>query len=97
VTFILESRFECWAERRFVDGIVICMAGKIDLLTVPLLESAMRDQLNGSSRGDIVEVDLAGVVLLFARGIAPWSLLPDQLRRREWCSGSGPAIRPPVV
>jgi hypothetical protein len=30
----------------------------------------MRDQLNGWSRGNIVEVDLAGVVLLSARGIS---------------------------
>jgi anti-anti-sigma factor len=66
----VESRFECWAERRFVGGIVICVAGEIDLLTVPLLVSAVHDQLNGSSRGDTIEVDLAEVVLLSARGIS---------------------------
>ena len=70
MTFVLESRFECWAERRSVDGIVVCVAGEIDILTVPLLESALHDQLNGSSRGGTVEVDLANVVLLSARGIS---------------------------
>ena len=44
-------------------------SGEIDLLTVPVLESAMDDQLNGSSHGSTVEVDLA-VVFLSARGIS---------------------------
>jgi anti-sigma B factor antagonist len=71
VTAVLESRFECRAERRsFGGGVIICVAGEIDLLTAPVLESALDDQLNGSSQGGAVEVDLADVAFLSARGIS---------------------------
>jgi anti-anti-sigma factor len=69
VAAVFESRLECRAERRSFGGVVICVAGEIDLLTAPVLESVL-DQLNGSSQGCTVEVDLADVVFLSARGIS---------------------------
>jgi len=79
---VFNSRFKCRAERRSF-GVVICVAGEVDLLTAPVLESALDDQLNGSSQGGAVEVDLADVAFLSARGISALVVAAKSAAQKE--------------
>jgi anti-anti-sigma factor len=83
VAAIFESCFECRAERRSFGSVVVCVAGEIDLLTAPVLESVLHDQLNGSSQGGSVEVDLADVVLLSARGLSALVVAAQSAARKR--------------